>query len=291
MRNERKRTQELELLSAYLDGELRPAERQALAARLQHEPDLGERLEQLRRTKIMVGYLPRLHAPRNYTLTPEMVTVRPQKKQPFISSLRLASALAAILLVVLFGAEFLLTSGPLARPQMAAKPMMEEAVMVMDDAEPEPLIVWGHPGVGGGADMPVEGRGGDAPVLMEAPVMVESMPVEDAVEVAVEEAPAAEPQEELLPEEEPELMVGAEALPAAEAEVDTVRMAPDVEIDQLILGINIEEGGEIVSRSTDSLIIEPVQPAWRTAVRVLQIALAVIAVGGGLAWWLLRRSA
>jgi hypothetical protein len=189
MKNERQRARELESLSAYLDGELNLADRQALVARLQHEPDLQARLEQLHRIKLTVGYLPRLRAPRNYTLTPEMVAVRSQKKSPFMAPLRLASALAAILLVVLFGAEFLLTSGPLASPQTASAPIMEAAIL-MDEAEPEPLILWGSPGVGGGADMPIEGRGGDGPVMMEAPVMVESMPVE--MEVAVEEEMPAE---------------------------------------------------------------------------------------------------
>ena len=283
MKNERQRTRELASLSAYLDGELNPADSQVLVARLQQEPDLRAQLEKLRRIKLTVGYLPHLRAPRNYTLTPEMVAVRKKKTTPFLASFRLASALAAILLVVLFGAEFLLTSGPLASPQTASAPMMEAAVM-LDEAEPQPLIIWGQPAMGGGgADMPVEGRGGDGPVLMEAPVMVESMPVE--VEVPVEEEL---PAEEILIEEAPESMLEAEILPPAEVEVDTLQMAPDGE-KQLILGINTDEGGAIIRRSGDTLGIQMTQPAWQTVVRVLQIALGAIAVGGGLTWWLLRR--
>lgn len=274
MKNERTRKRELELLSAYLDGELHPTQRQALEARLQHEADLRDRLENLRKTKIMVGYLPRLRAPRHYTLTPEMVTVRPQKKQPFLGTLRLASALAAILLVVLFGVEFLFTSGPLARPRLGAKPMME-AAMVAD--EPEPLILWGEPGVGG-AEGIVNGQGGDS-VVMEQPVMVESLPIEP--EVAVEE--------ELLPEDEPELMLEAEALPPTDDELDTLQMATADEKELPILGINPEESGEIISRYADALMEEAAQPAWRIVVRALQIAMGAILVGGGLAWWLLRR--
>jgi hypothetical protein len=291
MKNERQRTRELASLSAYLDGELSPADRQALVARLQNEPDLGVQLEKLRRIKLTLGYLPRLHAPRNYTLTPEMVTVRSQKKSPFIAPLRLASALAAILLVVLFGVEFLFTSGPLASPQMASAPMLE-AAMVYDDAEPQPLIVWGHPGTGGGADMPVEGRGGDGSLMMEAPVMVESMPVE--VEGAVEEEL---PAEELTPaeapesmlEDEPEMMLEAEILPPTEVDMETLEMAPEGEKLLLILGINPEQGGEVIFRSGDTMGIQTAQPAWRMVLRVLQIALGAIVVGGGLTWWLLLR--
>jgi hypothetical protein len=284
MRNERQRTRELASLSAYLDGELSPADHQALATRLLHEPDLGAQLEKLRRTKLTVGCLSRLHAPRNYTLTPEMVTVRKKKVRLFLGTLRLASVLAAILLVVLFGAEFLLTSGPLASPQMASAPMMEAAVM-LDEAGPEPLIVWGQPAMGGGgADMPVEGRGGDGPVMMEAPVMVESLPVE--VEVAVEEEL---PAEALAPEEMPELMLEAEILPAEEAPVDSPQMAPEGEKQHLILGINLDEGGEIIHRNGETLGIQLAQPTWRTIIRVLQVALGVVVVGCSLTCWLLRR--
>jgi hypothetical protein len=273
MNNERTRTRELELLSAYLDGELGTTQRQALEARLQHEPNLQDRLENLRKTKIMVGYLPRLRAPRHYTLTPEMVTVRPQKKQPFLGTLRLASALAAILLVVLFGVEFLFTSGPLARPRLGAKPMMEVAD-VADQAEP--LIIWGEPGVGG-AEGIVNGLGGD-PEIMEEPVMVESMPVE----------PEAAVEEELPPEDEPELMFEAEALPPTDDEVGILQMPAADEKEMPILGINPEESGEIISRYADTLVEIP-QPTWRVIVRILQITMGAILVGGGLAWWLLRR--
>jgi hypothetical protein len=284
MKSERTRTRELELLSTYLDGELGPDQLQTLTARLQAEPDLREWLESLRRVKLMVGSLPRMRAPRNYTLTPDMVTVRSQKKQPFIASLRLATALAAILLVVLFSVEFLVTSGPLARPQLASEPVME-AAMVADEAEPEPLIVWGAPGVGG-ADERHFGMGGDA-ALMEAPVMVESMPVEP--EVPVEGEPEIPPEEAIPPAEEPELMLESAAMPEAEEAPEDMQMSSVIDKALPILGINTDEGGEIIGRYADTFTEEITQPAWRLVVRVLQIALGAILVGGSLAWWLLRR--
>ena len=111
MNNERRRRHDLEKLSTYLDNALSLREKNRLEARLAKEPDLRERLEQLRRTKLLVGGLPRLRAPRNFTLTREMVTVRKPKKQPLFSYLRLASSLAAVLLVVLFGVEIFLGGG------------------------------------------------------------------------------------------------------------------------------------------------------------------------------------
>ena len=280
MMNERRRNQELEILSAYLDNELSPTQSQALEARLKAEPDLLARLENLRQTKRLLTELPRLRAPRRYTLSPEMVTVRRPKKQPFVGTLRLASALAAVMLVVMFGVEFLLSSGPLARPQMEAAPMVETA---LDSGEPQPLIVWGQIG-SGGAESKVNGMGGGVD-LMEEPMMVESMPVE--LEVAVEEAPARGEIPEDIPPAEPEIM--QEAMPEAQEEAFTLQMPLDDEYGTPILGINTEEGGEIISRSADSVMEETEQPAWRSALRAVQIALGAIAVGGGLAWWVLRQ--
>lgn len=270
MRNERLRTRELELLSAYLDGELRPADRQALEARLVAEPDLREQLENFRKSKIIVGHLSRLRAPHNFTLTPEMVTVRQKKAQPFAATMRLASALAAIMLVVSFGVEFLITSRPLASRQMAAEPMMEASVAA---DEPEPLIFWGVPGAGGYGGEGAEGMGGDG-TMMDVPVMVEALPVE--VEVAVEE--------ELIPEEEPELL-----LMPPEEEMESLLMASGMDGDLPILGLNLEQGGKIISRSMDTIVDDFSPQVWRIALRWLQVALGVILVGGGLTWWLLHR--
>jgi len=269
MKKKRTRKRELELLSAYLDDELRTSQRQALEARLQHEPELRKLLENLRQTKVMVGYLPRLRAPRHYTLTPEMVTVRPQKKQPYVGTLRLASVLAAFLLMVSFGVEFLFTSGPLAQPRMADEAMMEVAIM---EEEPEPLIMWGEPEEFYNA---ME-EGVDA---MEEPVTVESMPIE----------PEAAIEEEVLPEEEPELILETEALPPAEIDEDILQLDPEDEEKMPILGINEEESGEIISRYTDTLTEEITIPTWLIILRTLQITLSAALVGGGITWWLLRR--
>jgi hypothetical protein len=284
MKNERTRTRELELLSAYLDGELHLDQRQALEARLQTEPDLRERLESLRKVKLTVGYLPRLRAPHNFTLTPEMVTVRSQKKQPLMASLRLATALAAMMLVVLFSVEFLFTSGPLARPQMGAEPLME-AAMVADEAAPEPLIVWGAPGAGG-ADPSHFGMGGADP-RVEDLVMVESLPVEP--QVPVEGEPEMPSEEEIPPADEPGLMLDAAALSEGEEAPEDLQMTSGIDKELPILGINTEESGEIISRYADTFSEEAAQPLWRLVVRLVQIALGAVLVGGGLAWWIYRR--
>lgn len=68
-----------ELLSAYLDGMLAEDERAALETRLNAEPMLRGELRALRQTVALLNGLPTLKAPRNFTLTPEMVGQSPTR--------------------------------------------------------------------------------------------------------------------------------------------------------------------------------------------------------------------
>ncbi|MCD4685618.1 MAG: hypothetical protein K8S97_06755 [Anaerolineae bacterium] len=61
---------DLELLSAYLDGELADRERITLEQRLTHDSTLRQTLDDLRTTVAMLHDLPRLKAPCNFTLDP-----------------------------------------------------------------------------------------------------------------------------------------------------------------------------------------------------------------------------
>lgn len=61
---------DLELLSAYLDGELSDPDRRALEQRLAAESDLRRALEELRLTVRLVSSLPPLKAPRSFALDP-----------------------------------------------------------------------------------------------------------------------------------------------------------------------------------------------------------------------------
>ncbi len=94
---------DLELLSAYLDGELGPRRKAKLESRLEREPELRLELEELRRTVESVRSLPRVGAPRPFTLTPEHVLSG--QKAPGINVITLASAVgaAASAILVLVG--------------------------------------------------------------------------------------------------------------------------------------------------------------------------------------------
>ncbi len=108
---------DLELLSAYLDGALSEAERAALEKRLQDEPDLRRELARLRATVDLVGTLPTLTAPRDFTLSRRMA------RRPSVwtsASFSALSAAAAVILLVI-GAALFGTSGQLAKTTAPAQ--------------------------------------------------------------------------------------------------------------------------------------------------------------------------
>lgn len=250
MKNERRREiQDLERLSAYLDHALSSQEQQRLEARLEQDQNLKAKLETLRITKGLLGKLPHINAPHNFTLTPDMVNVRRKKRQPLFTTLRWASSLAAIVLVVLLGVELFLVRDLQGRPPFAPKVQMEVATMA-DEAPAEPLILWAEP------------RVGDADMEFDEPEANE------------------EPQLEMMP-------LPADEEEAIEAEILSMEAEPEDRTP--ILGINPDEGGEIIHRSQPASRVMDTGMPWPDSLRWLQVALAAIAIGGGVTIWFLQR--
>jgi hypothetical protein len=118
---------DVELLSAYLDGALTPAERAALEARLQADAALRRDLDGLRQTVALVRALPRLAAPRSFALTPAQAGLvdRPRPLPFFVSSAFSALSAAAAVVLLALGSYLLLEMQPGAAP--AAAPVMVAA--------------------------------------------------------------------------------------------------------------------------------------------------------------------
>ena len=197
---------DLELLSAYLDNELSPAERRKLERRLTDDPKLQATLAELRTVKTRLAALPKVKPPRNFTLTPAMAG-RPTRPAPrLLSVLNWATALAAVLFAVVIasdlsgglrapqaaapaptanGEAFVAEQAPAAQKSLTATPSPEAAV-AMAPAVPEPVEpLTGTVGEGGG------GAGDGGRVL-------EGTPPADAVTQSLAvEAPA--PTETALP--------------------------------------------------------------------------------------------
>jgi hypothetical protein len=173
---------ELELLSAYLDNQLGPAERARLERRLAQEPQLQATLDDLRMVKVRLVALPKVKPPRNFTLTPKLLEARghtaPRPLPRLLPLVNLATALAAVLFAVLITADlrgsfnlaapapqvesFQVAEAPAAEAQAvesasadaaikSTTPTPEIGAFLAPPEEPaEPLSGEGGPGAGGG---------------------------------------------------------------------------------------------------------------------------------------------
>ncbi|MBN2304749.1 MAG: zf-HC2 domain-containing protein [Anaerolineae bacterium] len=104
---------DFELLSAYLDGELPDRERAALEQRLSQDHALRDLLDDLRNTVALVRDLPRLKAPRSFTLDPAVYGHQtPWWERLFTlhNALQLSGALGAAAAVALIAFAVLFSS-------------------------------------------------------------------------------------------------------------------------------------------------------------------------------------
>lgn len=112
---------DLELLSAYLDNELRPAERDALNARLAHDAELRIALTELRANRLLLRQAPRLKAPRSFALDPAQFSRSfPWWQRLFMPGVLQASgALGAVAAIALIAMGLLLGTGAQPTPATA----------------------------------------------------------------------------------------------------------------------------------------------------------------------------
>jgi hypothetical protein len=106
---------DLELLSSYLDGQLKPSdvERARLESRLSSDPNLRAVLDDLRAARGLLRQLPMRKAPRDFRLTPKMVGKNPPLPRAY-PAFRFVTALATLLLFFTVGVNVL-------APQMASQ--------------------------------------------------------------------------------------------------------------------------------------------------------------------------
>jgi hypothetical protein len=109
---------DLELLSAYLDGQLNPSDSARLESRLASDESLRTALNNLRATRGLLRQLPSRRAPRNFTLTPQMAGVKPPVPRA-VPVFRFATAIATFLFVISFVVNGLIA---LSAPSLAAAP-------------------------------------------------------------------------------------------------------------------------------------------------------------------------
>ncbi len=242
-------------ISAYLDQQLNSTARARLETRLAHEPELSQALENLRHQRALLRGLPRQRAPRNFTLTPAMAGQ--PTRQPVYPALRLVSALASLVLVVLLVGE--LVNQRLGMTQLASDlqvEMVEEEApaMLMQEAAPAAEL-----------DQPAE-----AAPAAGALAPLPTAPAEEARKSA-ESTPAEAPSAKMIMPEETPAPAMLEAAPA-EAETTILEAAP-------------EAAAAIETPAPRPQVFGLDRSLWRA----VEILAALLAVLSGLAWWLLRR--
>lgn len=162
---------DVEKLSAYLDGQLKPSEITRLESRLQTDPKLASVLKDLRQAHGILRQLPQRRAPRNFTLTPKMVGQKPPLPRTY-PVFRFATVLATLLLFFTFATNFV--APHLTRP-----------------AAPVAYGMGGYGGGGGGEpELSTETAPEAAAPALQAPAATEA-PAEAPAPALTLEAPSA----------------------------------------------------------------------------------------------------
>lgn len=115
---------DIKKLSAYLDKQLSRLEQARVEALLAEQPELQEMLKDLHQARALLQKTPRKSLPRNFTLTPKMVGMRPPIPRS-VPVFRMASFTAAVLLFITFTFNYL---APIASaPSLAAAPLYAQS--------------------------------------------------------------------------------------------------------------------------------------------------------------------
>ena len=97
---------DIELLSAFLDDQITGKERFKLEKRLNSDRELSSALEELRESRAVLHRIPLRHAPRNFTLTPKMVGMKPPVPRS-VPLLSWASGIAMLIFFATLGMNFI----------------------------------------------------------------------------------------------------------------------------------------------------------------------------------------
>jgi len=121
-----KKFSDIEQLSFYLDGQLSPSESARMESRISSDPELASAFNDIRAARGILRKLPSRKAPRNFTLTRQMVGLTPPLPRSY-SFFRFSTSFATVLLMLTFAANLILPNISLGAGAPAAAPMAQEA--------------------------------------------------------------------------------------------------------------------------------------------------------------------
>jgi anti-sigma factor RsiW len=120
-----KKFNDIEQLSSYLDGQLSPSESVRLESRLASDPEFASAFNDIRAARGILRKLPARKAPRNFTLTRQMVGLKPPLPRSY-SFFRFSTAFATVLLVLTFAANSILANISLGAGAPLSAPAAQE---------------------------------------------------------------------------------------------------------------------------------------------------------------------
>ena len=280
--------QDWQLLSAYMDDQLAPREKQALEARLEKDPELHAEYLSMRQTRAMLRAAPRHKAPRSFALTPEQARQYTRRKSFLFPALSFSSAISALLLIITLltrltpaaGLRMMTADEAPQAEMLAAEPAAMEATI-------PPIIIWGESNLN--APLMANGRGGSGGGGDGFSFNTMPMPEEPAAS-----APSEKGAEESLLSPVPTQVVEMPAPMPAEGAPQAESFSGEAQPSSPILGIAPEqEQGLITGMSATAVSSEP-QPLRQSdtgmqLTEAIPYILAVIAAGSALAAFWLRR--
>jgi hypothetical protein len=263
-----------EALSAYLDEQLSAKERTRLETQLNQAPELRSALEELRRTRSVLRSQPKVRAPRNFTLTPEMAGLKagPARRAPGYPFFRLASALAGFLFLMvlvgdLTGLPSRLGLGGAAQPglvAMAPSDAQLESARGSMKAYPEPTQLPGQ--------APQSANATQGPLMM-----MQATPTPGPLGTV--ELPQAAMPVHPTPQGTPPAVMGGGASPT-----DSVNEASPEESAALA------PPSPAGTNQAYPVASSQAQSGGVSTLRIVEVVLALLAVGSGLIAFFLRRA-
>jgi anti-sigma factor RsiW len=220
--NKREHRRVHELLSAYVDDELSSRDRSRVEQHLSLCADCRADLHSLRWTKRLLGQAPALKIPRSFVVREaDLEKARPTRRRRSLWATQWATAVVALLFVLVMGSDLLLGGGAMRMAQSAP-----EAAWVSDEAGPTMAMTEVHEEVQAvvvESEAPV--RPGDEGAGAGAVITPDAANKEIAPEVRGVQADAATEETPPPPAEKMMLKVESET---SEAEVDLA--TPEAEV-------------------------------------------------------------
>lgn len=220
---------DLEILSAYLDEQLDPRVRARLETRLEKEPDLRTALAEYERTRNLLQAIPRIRAPRNFTLTTKMIGEQRGVGARLYTTFRLASAIASLLFIAVvvgdfFGGRIWAPSiGEQAPPHVAV--LQEKEAVVQEEVAEAPA-----------AEIPASG--------------IQDKPAEISLDAGESITYSADADVVILPESEPENLMRA-VPPTATLEGEEM-------VGAAVEAFKVAEEGAVVEEAEPPMLEAPV---------------------------------